>query len=186
MRVSPIGIAAAGRPERAAAWARADSALTHPNPICADACAAFAAAIAAAIRGGGSPYDTACATAAEPAVRDALARARDAPPADFLRHSGWVLTALQNAFHQLLHAGSLEAALVATVGRGGDTDTNAAICGALLGAAHGEAAVPRRWVNAILSCRPRPEAAARRPRPPVYWPVDALELAETLVAIRPD
>ena len=43
-----------------------------------------------------------------------------------------MLIALQNAFFELLHAASLEEAVVRTVRRGGDTDTNAAICGALL------------------------------------------------------
>ena len=34
MRVSPIGIFAAGQPALAAQLARADAALTHPHPIC--------------------------------------------------------------------------------------------------------------------------------------------------------
>lgn len=44
-----------------------------------------------------------------------------------------MLTAFHNALWQLLHATNLEEAVVDnTVMRGGDTDTNAAICGALL------------------------------------------------------
>jgi ADP-ribosyl-[dinitrogen reductase] hydrolase len=38
--------------------------------------------------------------------------------------------------------------------RGGDTDTNCAICGALLGAVYGLNAIPERWVNCVLNCRP--------------------------------
>lgn len=45
---------------------------------------------------------------------------------------------------QLLHAPSLEEGVVDTVMRGGDTDTNAAICGALIGAVHGRGAIPSR------------------------------------------
>ncbi|GAB6061180.1 hypothetical protein JCM31598_42970 [Desulfonatronum parangueonense] len=76
--------------------------------------------------------------------------------------------------------------MVNTASRGGDTDTNAAICGALLGAVHGLNAVPRRWREIILNCRPehgRP--GVHKPRPREYWPVDALELAEKLVHDQP-
>lgn len=41
--------------------------------------------------------------------------------------------------------------------RGGDTDTNAAIAGALLGAVHGRDAIPSTWQRALLSCRPLPQ-----------------------------
>ena len=88
--------------------------------------------------------------------------------------------ALQNAFHELLHAPSLEEGVVATVRRGGDTDTNAAIAGALLGAVHGREAVPAQWRSMVLSCRPLPPRA-RRPRPRAYWPVDVMEIAERLL-----
>src|SRR5438552_3184479 len=51
MRVSPLGIWAAGDPALAARTARDDSTLTHPNEVCVEACAGFAAAIAAGIAG---------------------------------------------------------------------------------------------------------------------------------------
>ena len=56
---------------------------------------------------------------------------------------GWVLIALQNAFYHLAATPDPSEALVATADAGGDTDTNAAIAGALLGAAHGRARVAR-------------------------------------------
>jgi len=43
---------------------------------------------------------------------------------------------------------------VDTVMRGGDTDTNAAIAGALFGAVHGLDAVPEQWRDKLLNCRP--------------------------------
>jgi ADP-ribosyl-[dinitrogen reductase] hydrolase len=189
MRVSPIGVFAAGRPRQAAEWARADSALTHPNPVCQEACAAFAAAIAAAVGHGVDPvfaHDVAMREAARrpgraQAVRQALERAKVSPRPDKTT-DGWVLLALQNAFYHLLHTPSVEDALVATVGMGGDTDTTAAICGALLGAVHGRDAIPLRWRSLVLSCRSAAEAGAHRPRPRTYWPIDALELAESLLA----
>jgi ADP-ribosylglycohydrolase len=188
MRISPLGVFGAGRPAEAAGWAREDSRLTHPHPVCQGACAAFVAAVATAIAEGGSPqscYEAALAEAArfeaEAGVRKALEDARHGPPDDYSRQMGWVLIALQNAFWQLLHASSLEEGVVDTVMRGGDTDTNAAIAGALLGAVHVQSAVPSRWVHALLSCRPLRGAPTKNPRPAAFWPVDALELAEALL-----
>ena len=68
-----------------------------------------------------------------------------------------------------------------TVSRGGDTDTNGAIAGALLGAIHGRDAVPLQWRNAVLSCRP--VLGTTQPRPAEYWPVDILQMAEALLIV---
>ena len=190
MRVSPIGIWAAGDPARAAAAAREDSALTHPNRVCGDACAAYAAAIAAGVAGGGrdamlqAALAHAVSTAGATAARGAVERAAQGEVVrDFTRQQGWVLLALQNAFYHLLHAGNFEEALVATVNQGGDADTNAAIAGALFGALAGLEAIPQRWVAPVLACRPLAEAGAARPRPMDYWPDDLLEIAEALLRL---
>jgi len=75
-----------------------------------------------------------------------------------------------------------EEAVVDTVMRGGDTDTNAAICGALLGAVWGRNAIPDQWTECVLNCRPAAgQPHVRRPRPECFWPVDALGLAERLL-----
>jgi ADP-ribosyl-[dinitrogen reductase] hydrolase len=190
MRVSPIGIFGA-RYERdaVAEWARIDASIAHPHPVCQDASALFACALAYCVAHGPSPFELFrwCVEASdtldlEPTVTRALLAAGDGPPDDYLRSQGWVLIALQNAFHQLLHADSLEAGVIDSVMRGGDTDTNAGICGALLGAVHGLRAVPEQWARAVLDCRPTPDdPRVRQPRPERYWPVDALELAQRLV-----
>ncbi|NLF19066.1 MAG: ADP-ribosylglycohydrolase family protein [Lentisphaerae bacterium] len=190
MRISPLGIfGTGGDPAAVAAWARQDAALTHPHPVCQQANALFAAALAGAIRNGPAPQALyrsvlahAAALAVEDALMEALLNAAEAPPEDYLQHQGWVLIAFRNAFWQLLHATNLEDGVVDTVSRGGDTDTNAAIAGALLGAVHGLAAVPARWTDAVLRCRPdagRPDV--RQPRPQCFWPVDALDLARSLL-----
>lgn len=185
MRVSLIGIFAQGDPLRAAEIARQDAALTHPSMVCQASNAAFAAAVAVGIAGG-SPRDMMAAAeraagsdSAADLVRERLSVARQAMPGDFQSHMGWVLTALQNAFYWLGQGAPLEEAVIATVAQGGDTDTNAAICGALLGAAQGRAAIPARWRDEILTCRAAP--GTRRPRPCDYWPDDAMALAEALV-----
>jgi ADP-ribosylglycohydrolase len=178
MRVSPIGVWAAGDPARAAAAAREDSGLTHPNPVCVEACAAFCAAIAAGVAGANRKemVKAALGHCTGPA-REAIER--NALPENFDRPLA--LTALQNAFYRLSSKASVEESLVATVGCGGDTDTNGAIAGALLGALHGREALPPRWILPVLACRPLAEAADPRPRPMEYWPDDVLEVAEALL-----
>ena len=191
MRASPLGLLAhAQAPAFAAEVARRDAELTHPNPACLDANAAFVVAVAHAVRHGDgaeaawqAAHGWAKAAGAATLVLDALEEARSRPPVcDPAAGRGWVRVALQNAFYELLHAPSLEAGVVATVRRGGDTDTNAAITGALLGAVHGRDAIPRQWRSMVLSCRPL-EGHALRPRPPQYWPADVLEIAERLLII---
>jgi ADP-ribosylglycohydrolase len=194
MRVSPIGIVGAMLPlTTVAAWAEADAALTHPNPVCLQVNALYAMAIATAVREGRAPaelYTRVKAWAAERAVDDEVMRivrlAETQAPVDFMRKQGWVLIAFQNALYQLTHAIGLEQGVVDTVMRGGDTDTNAAIAGALLGAVYGLEAVPGQWRNAVLSCRPwEGDHRVRHPRPECFWPVDALELAERLLGVAP-
>ena len=188
MRASPLGIFGAGSPAAAANWARADSRLTHPHQVCQDACAVFVAAIATAIDEGVSPKECYQAAVNEatrssvvPAVSETLAEAAKQPPEDYQRNQGWVLIALQNAFYQLLHVASLEEGVTQTVIQGGDTDTNAAIAGALLGAVHGRDAIPPQWLRSILCCRPLPKSGTSHARPIEFWPVDALRLAEKLL-----
>jgi ADP-ribosyl-[dinitrogen reductase] hydrolase len=184
MRVSPIGVWAAGDPERAARTAREDSALTHKNPVCLDACAAYAAAIAVGMSGRGTMEERRSAMRAAALancsgqVREAIASGK--LPVDYFTHMGWALVSVQNAFFHLAHS-NFEEALISTVSAGGDTDTNAAICGALLGAALGRSAIPSRWILPVLACRSTVDAGAPRPRPAAYWPDDVLELAEALL-----
>jgi ADP-ribosylglycohydrolase len=70
-----------------------------------------------------------------------------------------VRIAFQYAFFALLHAQDFEQGVTMVVLGGGDTDTNGAITGALLGARFGVEAVPRRWRDAVTNCTPeRPRA----------------------------
>lgn len=190
MRVGPIGIFAAGDPALAARLGTEDARLTHPHPVCRAASAAFAAAIATGVAGGTAEEMIAAAErhAGEgdgaKLVRQRLTLARHHEPEDFERQMGWVLTAFQNAFHHLMRSTPVADAVSVTVSRGGDTDTNAAICGALLGARQGREAIPRQWRNAVLSCRPVGAPGIRHPRLQEYWPDDALDLAEALLIAR--
>ena len=85
-------------------------------------------------------------------------------------------------FYELVHAPNLEEALMDTAERGADTDTNAAIAGALLGAAFGVEVIPEQWRNCLLECRPSADnPRTKYPRPETYCPRDALSLATQLL-----
>lgn len=190
MRISPLGIFGANHElTQVAEWARQDAAITHIHPVCQQANAIFAMAIAHAVSVGCDAqflYSQILAWSIEMDVDASLLEtiegATESPPADYVSQAGWVLIAFRNALWQLLHADSVEKAVVDTVMRGGDTDTNAAIAGALLGAVYGRSAIPNQWAESVLNCRPdgnRPDVF--RPRPEPFWPVDALELAGRLI-----
>jgi ADP-ribosylglycohydrolase len=190
MRISPLGIFCWNSDlEKTSQLAQLDAALTHPHPICGQANALYAMAISQLISNRKSPHETyedikvwATELNVEKTLMKAILDAPGSVPAEYVHQQGWVIIAFQNALWQLLNAPSLEEGVVDTVMRGGDTDTNAAIAGALLGAAYGRQAVPKQWVEKVLSCRPKAgEPRVHRPRPECFWPVDALELARNLV-----
>ena len=70
---------------------------------------------------------------------------------------GYVLRTIEIAFSALASATSFEDGVVAVVARGGDTDTNGAVAGALLGAKFGKRAIPQRWLELLAAA---PELAA--------------------------
>ncbi len=181
MRIAPVGVWAAN-PAAAAAVANQDSGLSHPNPVCRAACAAFAAAISAGLSGvdRAGMRETALLHAGGLAVVEEAIRA-PRPPAPARHGMGWVLLALRNAFAHLNAGTPFEAALIATASMGGDADTNAAIAGALLGAAVGRTALPARWVMPVLTCRADEGLRVERPRPDVYWADDLIDLTEALL-----
>jgi ADP-ribosyl-[dinitrogen reductase] hydrolase len=190
MRISPLGIFGTKVSlAQVAEWARQDAALTHPSLVCQQANALFVMAISQAIHAALEPNDLylrmvrwAEEQGVEAPLMQIIREAAETAPADYRTHQGWVLIAFQNALYQLLHATNLEEGVVDTIMRGGDTDTNAAICGALLGAVYGLDAIPRQWVTSVLTCRPKiGTPGVNRPRPECFWPVDALTLAEALV-----
>lgn len=163
MRVAPIAYRAALHPEFD--WKKAvqeDTCLTHPNRVCIDASLAYVYALIRLLQGtDGAPaaYRRTVEWArlhclAEP-VQAWLLEAERAKPETDTGHIGWVRLAFQCAFWQLLHAPDFKTALVDIVSSGGDTDTNAAICGALLGSLYGAKAIPYKWLVVVRANTPR-------------------------------
>lgn len=185
MRVAPIGLFFAQFDEDRVQAAVDDAAITHFDPRCRLASAAFAGALAASVFHGQGPRHmaaqavndldaaTVLLAARHPdlegplrqAALDLRADLRHAMADDpdlygdevhLLRHAGFVRVAFRLAFWHLLHTNEVRAALIDVVNRGGDADTHGAITGALLGAAHGEQALPAAWVERVLSAEPPP------------------------------
>jgi ADP-ribosylglycohydrolase len=181
MRATPLGVWGASRTDEEAARAAADDArLSHPNPACVDAGAAYVVAIASLVR---APGDV--ARAIDAASRFARGEVREwlddalagrAPPCEPM--IGFVRIAFTHAFLHLARGSSYEEALRATLAGGGDTDTNACIVGGLVGARCGADAIPRAMREAVLGCDT--SRGAHR-RPDVLHPRRAPELVSALL-----
>lgn len=144
--------------------ARAISELTHFDPLAGDACVLWCAGVRRAVLDG--TFD---------GVREGLAllpeerrgdwarwltEAEQNPPHHFYRN-GYVVRALQAAWSAITRTpvpatdpaspvnGHYRNALIAAIRAGSDTDTVAAIAGALLGARWGVGAIPSEWREAV-------------------------------------
>ena len=96
-------------------------------------------------------------------VRGWLANAKNNKGCEYYPASGWIRIGFIHAFRLLLLDVSYEEAIREVLSGGGDTDTNAAIVGGLIGAAVGEEGIPSTLTEAVLSCdtkggdHPRPD-----------------------------
>ncbi|MEI2819602.1 MAG: ADP-ribosylglycohydrolase family protein [Marmoricola sp.] len=138
------------------------AALTHYDPLGADACALWCLAIRHAVLLGELPVLVDLVDFLHPDRRDfwrtTVLKAESDQPQTF-RPNGYVVTALQAAWSAISHtpiplhdpaAGSvscqhLVAGLNAAIAIGDDTDTVASIAGALLGARWGYSSIPWQW-----------------------------------------
>jgi ADP-ribosyl-[dinitrogen reductase] hydrolase len=154
MYCAPLGLAYANRPGELFELAPMLSALTHHDGRCRTAVLAVTLAAAALTRG--DHPDHAVAAALE-AVQDleggeeleflvgavGSTRSIDGPDQGFCLFTAGV------AFQALLRGGDVETELRRVVALGGDTDTNAAVAGALLGARDGESGLPAEWLDRL-------------------------------------
>ena len=156
--------------------------LLRDEPVNANDLAATADAIASRLRDKLHPYPL--GHRMPPKVRESAESAlRPDTTVDDLgidhRNAGYTLIALRAALWSARHPANFEDGLSAVVSAGGDTDTNGAIAGAVLGARFGHQAIPARWRNHV--------AAIRDYTPPVSnWPHrERLEdLADRVLASR--
>jgi ADP-ribosylglycohydrolase/protein-tyrosine phosphatase len=162
MRTGIVALAHLGDAAVMAEAAVAVSALTHPDPDCADACVLWCSGIRTAVLEGTFDGVRAGLHLLPPERRALWAERLDeaeAHPPHHFSPNGWVVKALQAAWSAITRtpvpklspaedsfpAQHLRLALEAAVRAGNDTDTVAAIAGALLGARWGCSAVPLQW-----------------------------------------
>jgi ADP-ribosylglycohydrolase len=162
MRCIPTGLFASA--ERRQDESIAISEFTHNDPRCTVACAVYNEIVAALVSGK-TPQeaveigktiacDLDCAK-----VTDAIEEGESLPlaivaskgPRGDIKVSvdGYVLNSLKLAIAALLDPRSFEDVLVDVVRIGGDSDTNGAIAGGLLGARDGIEKVPKRWLEKL-------------------------------------
>ena len=180
MRIAPMGIYGTMlSPSTLQLHCAEDARITHDNKKVEDCNFMFAYAISLCIkenitnhriieltRGAGQDLDIDVSLLDMSAVR----------PDDYYSCMGHVDIAFRNAFYHLRLGSSFEHAILDTIRRGGDTDTNAAICGALMGAYYGIGSIPVKWLTPVLACNPA--------RPLKYKTNNILSLAKKLLDIR--
>lgn len=166
MRSAPFGLARLG-PEQAFGLAAQCAQITHGHPTGYLAAGAFAALVERVAAG--TPLWTAVGetieqTAEQPrseetvrALRRAVRMAEEGEPsAETVERvgAGWIAEeCLAVAVYCALAAAPgpdpARAALLLSVNHSGDSDSTGAVCGNLVGAAYGAAALPRDWTEAV-------------------------------------
>ena len=155
MRCAPVALARLADPARLISDSAATCAVTHYAATCQWSCIIVNAAIALLLRGV-SPSISALTAAAladgAPAeMQDWIMEVGDSI-GDLPLDSGLIghtLLCLQTGIWALRTPLNFAEALVSVVSAGGDTDTNGAVAGAILGARYGATAIPQDWIDCI-------------------------------------
>lgn len=179
MRISPLAAFYRNKTDaEIAKLAKADCNITHINRICESCNELYSIAIAHLIKGEPlmNMYNWLCSYAKEKeypqAVIEVLQNSQYRPPRTYTSKIGWVLTAFHNAFYRLINEASFDDIMRTTILSGGDTDTNAAIAGALAGAYYGINEIPDDWIITMKTCEPD--------RPKKYHPRSGLKMVQDL------
>jgi poly(ADP-ribose) glycohydrolase ARH3 len=170
MRIAPVGLVfGSGDPDKLRAKVFEAVRCTHVHPEAVDGATIQALAVSLmAHYDGRAPVDSAgmlkrlrkvCRTEAlHRKLRDAEDLLADrASDDEAIRVLGTGVASAESVpaaiFTALRHGADPEEALVRAVGLGGDTDTIAAMTGALMGALHGRDHFPRRWFDTLENGR---------------------------------
>jgi ADP-ribosyl-[dinitrogen reductase] hydrolase len=154
MYCPPLGVAYAQRAGELARLAPRLSALTHFDGRCRTAVVAVTVAVASAVRGDPPLLAAREAVAAAFPLEGgeeleflvgAIGESRTVDGPD----QGFCLYTAGLGLQTLVRGGSFEDELRRVVALGGDTDTNAAVAGALLGSVAGASALPAHWVSRL-------------------------------------
>ncbi|HEX5031730.1 MAG TPA: ADP-ribosylglycohydrolase family protein [Candidatus Eisenbacteria bacterium] len=156
MRCPPVAMRWPRDTERLYRETETSAHVTHPDPRCVWSAFAINLAIAEALNGRittiGAVAEALDRVGAGPHTLTAVASV-SGRGLEHLRldgaEIGFTLKSMQVGLWCLEHAESFEESLVAVIQAGGDTDTNGAVAGAVLGTVHGAEAIPERWIKAV-------------------------------------
>ncbi len=154
MRCVPVALRYHNDPDRLIRVSTQQAAITHSDERCTWGAAVVNLAVRELLHGNIYFVDEVLHRMGDRAprvLRDAIHRVPRESEADLpivrQGEAGYVVHCIEIAFWFVTHDRSLEESLIFLAQAGGDTDTNAAVAGALLGARHGEVALPPRWMD---------------------------------------
>lgn len=184
MRIAPLAVWASDEGDATiASLAEEDASLTHLSGVVFASTAAYSIAVAALVRGESAAEAVARSKAwLEETGGDArtVSEWLIDNDGDFSDASGgkqgWARHAFRLAFYHAERGTPFADAMRHVLGVGGDTDTNAAIVGALLGARDGLSGLPGAWVEAVDGAR----TEDGHPRPDLYHPHNFYDFANML------
>lgn len=152
MRCAPLAVAYPADRAILSRVSQESSRITHADPRCTYGCAILNLTIAGLLQGIPAPLSATLEYVEDDAPSELTAALQPVAAGrepESLSTSGYVIDSLQTALYDALTRGSVEAAIVSTVNRGGDTDTIGAIAGAVAGARFGASEIPARWLSSI-------------------------------------
>ena len=168
MRCIPVALRYHDDPDRLIRVSTQQAAITHADDRCTWAAAAVNLAARELLHGNIYFIDEVMhriGDRAPRALRDAIHRVPREAESDLpiarAGEAGYVVHCVEIAFWFVTHDRSLEEALIALAQAGGDTDTNAAVAGGLLGARYGDVALPPRWIDQITGVQGIAQLAER-------------------------
>ncbi|GAA0352092.1 ADP-ribosylglycohydrolase family protein [Actinoallomurus spadix] len=148
MRTGIVALSSLSDPQAMAEAARLVSSLTHFDDLAGDACVLWCSGVRRAVLDGtldGVREGLDLLPAGRRGHWAAWLRDAETGPPWRFSPNGFVVPALQAAWSAVIRTTDLTEGLVTAVRVGNDTDTVAAIAGALLGARYGASAVPGEW-----------------------------------------
>ena len=170
MRCAPVALGRLRQPELLVSDSAAACVVTHYATTCQWSCILVNALIARLLQGAEPDLASLMAAASADGAPDMLATATsDGIPTEVLdaiagkspvqsdaswlkqdqRLIGHTLICLQSGLWAAVTGLDFEMALRGIIEGGGDTDTNGAVAGAVLGARYGASAIPKRWLDCI-------------------------------------
>ena len=143
MRILPVALASLGRPDKAAAWSRAQGHITHHHPLSDGAALLLADMLHGLLSGRGK-------RAARDIADAAIDKQREFRFAPYHgRSSAYVVDTIQTVLHFYFATDSFADCVIQTVNQGGDADTTGALAAMLAGATYGLSSIPAAWLGKL-------------------------------------